>query len=225
MIFDKDQIITAMKYQLSSSQKKEKARLTSSLDLALDDLTMRLASVAMITSYSVDIAKGDRTADLRGSANDLRYIFELKFGSGANQGYLEWVDPKQFLLRYDSPVADQTQPTKYTVLESPDGFPRVKFDSPSSAASTLTVYYYTELTADNVNRARSSSVMVAGALAYFHGTRDGGRGERQYALFQNLAALAGSSNKFKRSRVTQFRMSKKNEDIMIAGRNVRNKRA
>lgn len=224
MIFDQAQIISAMGSQLTPAQRKQKGKVKSSLFLALDDLTMRLAQSSLLTSYEVAIAKGDRTVVLRGKASDLRYIFNLKFGSGENQGFLEWIDPEKFMKDFDNPAAGEGQPTRYTQLEAVDGFPKIKFDIPSSSASTLTVYYTSDLTADNINRARSSAVIVAGGLAYFHGVTST-LGMIQYRNFETLASLARASNDFKRPKSARFQVSKKDQQIMEAGRSIRNKRS
>ncbi len=224
MIFDKDTIIKGVKQQLSPSEKNKKEGINIALNLCLDDLTMRLASASMITSYTVSIAQGDRTANLTGESNDLRYIFGVKYGTGSSQGYLEYTDPTEFLKKYDSPTAGQSQPSRYTQLVSVDGFPQIKFNVPASAATTITVYFYSDVTSDNVHKARSSSTVVNGTIAYFHGIGST-KGKRYYEVFEHLAKLALASDSFKRPKDSRFIMSKADEDIKIVQLNFRGKRA
>lgn len=177
----------------------------------------------MLSSYTVDIAQGDRTADLRGSAEDLRYIFGVQFGTGESQGPLAYIGPTAFLKKYDSPIADQGLPTIYTELVSVDGFPQIKFDVPSSTATTITVYYYSEVTADNVHRVRSASTVVNGTLAYFYGIGSK-KGRPYYENFEHLAKLALSSDSFTRLKSSQFTTSQRDLGIHNVQSNFKRKR-
>lgn len=228
MPLDKGVIIKRAKMALYGADKNNTTGLELALASALDDLSMRLKSEAFITNYTETVASGSRTHTLTGQFNELKRIFALKLGDNIEQRVLEYVDPQQFLREHDRPDAVVTpsvgNPDKYTILDSNDGHPIVKFNLPLAQAETITVYHYVELTVNNVAASRSAAALVAGTIAYFCGIKnpllqnaDGTikrpSGSSYYTTFKELAALSRASDTFTPLKAKQFELSKQDKRI------------
>lgn len=208
MILDLTTITESVKDQLTEPNERADAnRITRAINNCLDDLAIRLITVGVLTSYSVTLAASSRSYTIRGEAADFHYLFAVKFGTSNEQGTLTYVDPGQFLLRYDNPSAVAGVPEYFTILTNDQGDPVVKFNCPTSASDTLVIYYSIDLTGNNVAQLRSGTAVIAGTLAWFWGIADGrvdkisgqyvaGRGERSYRIYLELTKLMRSSDHF-----------------------------
>ncbi len=228
MPLDKGVVIKRAKMALYGADKKNTTELELALASALDDLSMRLKSEAFITNYTETVPSGSRTHTLTGQFNELKRIFALKLGDGTEQRVLEYVNPQQFLREHDRPDAVVTpsvgNPNKYTILDSDDGHPIVKFNLPLAQAETITVYHYVELTVNNVAASRSAAALVAGTIAYFcgiknpllqnpDGTTKRPSGSSYYTEFKSLAALSRASDTFTPLETKEFELSKQDKRI------------
>lgn len=183
MILDLTTITSSIKDKLAPAEKADGPRLNRAINDCLDDLTDRLVSQSMLTSDTDTIAASTRTHTISGSADDLRYLFAVKYGTSDLEKTLEYVDPKEFLAKYDNPNAQAAVPSKYTILTSDAGDPVIKFNCPTSQSDTLTYYYVADTTANNLTQLRSGSAVVLGGLAWFWGPSDGGKGQESYRLY------------------------------------------
>jgi hypothetical protein len=166
----------------------------------------------MVKSYNVSITSSTREKTLTGNNNDLRYIYYLKIGSGDEQKTLKYRPPEVFIEKYDNPSAAADIPTYYTILESDDGSPTVKFNVPFAASDTLIVYYFSQTSLQNLSRFRSMTAVVACALAYFWGVASE-KGIVQYQLYEKLMNLTKESDKFNQRHDTKFTMNTFNEQV------------
>lgn len=224
MIFDKSQVLEGAKMTLSASDKKRTKHLNLALGLCLDDMCMRLKSTSFLENYTESLNAGDRTVTLYGANMDLRYIFHIKLLASSDKQPLDRVDPEQFLKDYDDPSAPRGEPHFYTVLASDQGYPIVKLDRPLQTDDTMTVYYFSDMTPDNITKARSIAAAVAGTLAYFHGTVEGD-GLTYYQRFEQLVQLARASDGFESHAPAGFRMSETDRNIYGNINTIRNRRS
>ena len=196
MPFDLSEVREDIRSQLSGAEKRAVKQIDIALGLCLDDLAMRMQGKATITNYTVSVAKSTRTVTLSGNNDDLQYLWILKWSTGDNQKVLNYVAPKRFMEDgYDNPGASANIPSYYTIMDSDDGMPTIKFNCPTSAADTLTVYYHRELTPQGIARLRHKTPIVLGTLAYFHGKGTEG-GEALYAQYREAVKLARESDPF-----------------------------
>ena len=223
MIFDETAVLKLVKVNLTAAQKTKTEGLRLSMACALDDLSMRLRSASGIKSYTVSVSANSREVTLRGEADDLRYIFALKIGSGDYERILKYRDPELFLEKYEDEDATADYAKYYTQITASDGFPVIRFSEPLAAAETLTVYYYVDVTPDNMVFMRSISAVVAGTLAYFHGV-DSERGIALYMQFKELAALARASDNFQPDRASPINLDRETRDIMAEQHSLRSAR-
>ncbi len=212
MIFDKASCLSLVKLALSVKDKKRTGDQELAMGGALDDLSLRLRSKSFLTSYDVTVADAARTKELRGDNDDLRGIFALKIGTGSTARVLEYRDPQQFLRTHDASDATAGKPNFFTILTASEGFPTVKFNIPLDGAETMTVYYYLELSPDNVSASRSIAAVTAGTLAYFYGIGEAA-GVPYYAQFVQLASLSRASDTFTPETSGVFRLSKEDQAI------------
>jgi len=212
MLFDSETVIDAMKAQMSPSEKRADKKISTSLISVLDDMSTRMRSIAMVKNYTVSLATSDRTKTLTGNNNDLSYVYYLKIGSGDDQKLVRYRPPERFIEQYDNPSANAGIPAFYTIFESDDGSPTIKFDVPLEASNSLLVYYFAQTSQQNISRFRSMSAVVAGALAYFWGVASE-KGAVQYALYKELMGLTKESDKFNQRHDTKFVMNKFNRDV------------
>ncbi len=223
MIFDKATVIAGIQDQLrSSADRSNLNKIERSLNFALDDYTLRLADSGLLTNYDISISAGDRTVSVPGENDDLKYLFIVKYGTGNDQKPLEFVDKKQFLRDYDNPNATAGTPRFFTMLSTTDGFPVLKFNVPALAATTITVYYWQDMTPENIGQTRSGVAIMAGGVAYFYGVLGGGAGE--YALFEKLAGLSKGSDHFLKKVEKKFNLNKFDRDVRVLQGQVRLKR-
>ncbi|MCK5612804.1 hypothetical protein KAR91_63615 [Candidatus Pacearchaeota archaeon] len=193
MIFDKASALKMVKVSMSAVDKRRSEDIELSMGVALDEMAMRMRSSAFVLSYTETLAAGERTKTLKGNNLDLRSIFALKLGSGSTQRVLEYRESQQFLRDHDDPSAGAGQPTFWTILVFSEGFPTIKVNVPEKSSETLTVYYYVDMTPDNVGVSRSISAVVSGTLAHFYGI-DSEKGVNNYQRFKELTALARASD-------------------------------
>ena len=193
MIFDKASAIKMVKVSMSAVDKRRSQDIELSMGVALDELAMRMRSEAFVLSYTETFAADARTKTLKGNNLDLRSIFALKLGTGSDQRVLEYRNAQQFLRDHDAPDTATGAPSLWTILVFEDGFPTIKVNVPLAKAETLTVYYYVDMTPDNVGVSRSIAAVVSGTLAHFYGI-DSEKGVPNYQRFKELAALAKGSD-------------------------------
>ena len=197
MILDLTTIKASVKDQLrTATEKADGKRITRAINNCLDDLSTRLVTKGMLTTYDVTVSASSRTYTIVGEANDLRYLFALKYGSGALQKGLTYVDPEEFIRKYDDPSAAVGVPKYFTILDNDAGDPVIKFNVPTSASDTLVIFYAIDYTSNNLNQLRSGSAVIAGVLAWFWGIADGGQGERSYLIYLELVKAMRSSDHF-----------------------------
>lgn len=223
MIFDKATVIAGIKDQLKPADKSKGKKIDRSLAFALDDYTLRLADSGLLTNYDVPVAANDRSVAIPGENDDLKYLFAVKYGTGDDQIVLTHVDKKQFLRDHDNPSAAAADPKFFMVLANDEGFPVVKFNVPALSATTMTVYYYPDMTAENLGQTRSGVAVMAGGVAYFYGIASE-VGVVQYALFEKLSALSKGSDHFLRGVEKTFGLSKFDRDVRVLQQQIRFKR-
>lgn len=212
MLFDLEAVQNSMKISMTAIDRRRSDHISLSLGLALDDLSMRLRSAAFLTSYEETVAANAREVTLRGNNDDLRAIFALQIGSGVDQRMMQYIERQQFLRDHNSATASAGQPSFFTILESTDGFPTVRFSLPLQAAETLKTYYYLELSPDNVSASRSIAAIVSLALGYFYGVDSPG-GQAHYARGKELTVLSRGSDSFTPDAIIPIRMSRENQSI------------
>ncbi len=223
MIFDKATVIAGIKDQLRSAADRGKLKkIERSLSFALDDYTLRLADSGLLTNYDVSISAGDRTVSIPGENDDLKYLFRVKYGTGDSQKTIDFVDKKQFLRDHDSPAATAGTPRVFTILSTTDGFPVLKFDVPALAATTITVYYWLDMTPENIGQTRSGAAITVGAVAWFYGPGSGGAAE--YAAYEELASLSRGSDHFLKKVEKRFGLNKFDRDVRVLQQQIRMKR-
>lgn len=223
MIFDKATVIAGIKDQLKPADKSKGKKIDRSLAFALDDYTLRLADSGLLTNYDVPVAANDRSVTISGENNDLKYLFAVKYGTGEDQIVLTHVDKKQFLRDYDDPSATAGDPKFFMILSNDEGFPVVKFNVPALDATTMTVYYWPDLTAENLGQSRSAVAPMTGAVAYFYGVTTE-IGAIQYALFEKLAGLSKGSDHFLKRVEKKFDLNKFDRDVRVLQGQIRLKR-
>lgn len=223
MIFDKKQVINGVKAALTTKQKARKRDIDLALGLCLDDMCMRLKSTSFLENTTESMVAGDRTVNLMGTNSDLRYIFQLKFVGSSTSVPLDRVDPEFFLKNFDDPNASRGEPTVYTVLSSDMGYPTIKLDKPLQKDDTLTVYYFADMTPDNITKARSVSAAVVGTLAWFHGIGSL-EGSSYYQRYEQLVMLARASDSFESNAPTGFTMSRTDKNIYAQIQTIRSRR-
>lgn len=225
MQFDKTTIVAGMKMAMAPVEKAKTAQINLSIALCLDDISMKLQSIGMMTSYDVTIAADTRTVTIDGSGSDMRNLYALKYGTGNDQKVLIYVEPRQFMAKYDNPSQAAGTPAYFTILESSEGYPVVKFDVPALSATTMTVYYFMDYHEGNMGYGRSAVAIVAGSLAWFWGIADGGKGQNYYERYKELLASMRAADTFLPKETSMFTMSKADRDIrgvirtIVQGRN------
>lgn len=212
MFFSVTQVLDLVKISLSVADKKRTKQMRLAMGAALDELSMRLKSKSFITSYSTSLAAATREETLRGENDDLRYLFALKIGTGSQERVLDYKDPNTFLQDYDDADIPAAYPNFFTIIKSSDGYPTIRLSAPLSTAETLVVYYYKDITPDNVSFARSIAAVAVGTKAYFFGLETEA-GERAYSHFRELAALARASDSFLSEDPTEILLSRQDRVI------------
>jgi len=212
MQFDKTQALALMKMGMSSADKRRTADHTLAMGAALDDLATRLQSDSYVTSYTVSATANDRDLQLRGNNNDLHSIFAIKMGEDAEQRVLDYVPKKRFLKDYDDPSTTAAAPAKYTQISSEEGYPIIRFDCPPETAEELTVYYWSQMNADNISAARSITAVVLGTKAWFYGVETD-RGIVLYEQFKAAVRVARESDDFHGKPTSEFQLSRQDQLI------------
>jgi len=211
MPFDKMTAIIQVKQNLPDPADQNRTMdIEQSMSMALADLSARLRSQAYMTYYTDTVAAGDRTYTVEGEYKEAKRIFAIKLGSGTTERVLEYDDPQQFLRSSDSSATTGGSPTRYTILNSVDGFPVLKFNCPLSGAEIITIYHFVEFTVDNIAMVKCSSAVIVGTLAYFCGIATPAiykydpisqsnvvkrpSGEKYYAAFEKLVKLSRAAD-------------------------------
>jgi hypothetical protein len=189
MILSKADILSAAKDSFSQIDSLKGARWERALMLAVDDMATRMRSRSLIRSYTQTLSANTRTVTLSGESDDLRFIWCMKLGAGDNERVLDYQDPEAFLQDYDSSTAEAGHPTKYTVLKQEDGFPVIKLESPLSESEDLLVYYWYNLTTEEVVALRSITALVLATQAFFSGLQTP-EGQGLYNGYAELVKLA-----------------------------------
>lgn len=240
--FDARTAIAQAKMALPEQSDRNRTReLNVALSMALADLSDRLRSQSYLTSDTDSIASGSRTHVIKGKYQDAKRIFALKLGSGVEERVLEFVDPQEFLRTYDSSVAPAGNPVKYTILNSSGGFAEIKFASPLSGTETLTVYYFTEFTPDNIALVKCTQAVVAGTVAYFCGVATGAiykydpiaqanvlkrpSGKDYYEAFEKQAKLSRAADSYTPYAPIQKELSIQDKNIMGTLKNIQRGRS
>ncbi len=219
MIFDYESCMDLVKIPLKSSDRRRTAALKLAMGAALDELAMRLRSKSYLSSYEVTVAADAREKTLTGENNDLRQIFALTLGSGANYRVMIYRDPQRFLRDHNDPQASARRPGYWTQLVASGGAPTVRFSAPLSEAETLKVYYFQDMTTENISAARSISVVSQGTLAYFKGVGEPD-GINYYKSFHELAALSRAADTFTPEVQTTMPISREDKTIRRTVRNI-----
>lgn len=224
MQFDKTMVIDAVKNMLSASEKAKKNDIEFALSLCLDDLSLRLKSDGFLSSYTKTTS--DQELVLKGDNMNLNSIYAIVISSGSTKRTLQYLDQKKFLRDYESNSSNLTAgvPEYWTQLASDDGgFPKIKFERPLSAEATLTIYFFEDVTPDNITRGRAVSPIVNGTLGYFFGINST-KGMGYYQVFEHMVPLMKASDKFNADPESSFELNKL--DITVKGiqRNFRGRR-
>ena len=224
MQFDKEAVLGAVKSQLGPVEKAQKSNLEFSLALALDDLNLRLNSDSFLDTYTETLSSGDQEINLQGKNLDLRHIYALMISSGDTKRLLTFKDQKVFLRDFESDNQISAGiPEYYTQLTSEDGFPTIRFERVLNASATLTVYYYTGMTDDNLAKARTLSPIVNATLAYFFGITSQ-KGVNYYAIYKNLSELMRSQDKFLNDNDSSIELNILDKNVKDIQRGYRNRR-
>lgn len=224
MIFDKATVEQGVKLGMSPTDKSRQGDIELAMILCLDDLANKLKSKSHLLNYTESVAVSDRTINLTGNNNDLKFIFALKYQTGELQKLMDYVDQKKFLTNFDNPSATAGTPSRFTILDSDEGFPTVKFNVPADAATTLTVYYYPDITPDNISAGRSAGMIVMGTKAYFYGVETE-RGSILYQNYKELVMGTRGSDHFMAQPSKRFEMSQIDQNIRTVRQNLLDKRA
>jgi len=223
MILDKAKILNLVKGWLTATERKNTAKIELALLSALDDMSMRIKTSALITKYEEPITSGTREKVIKGQNKDLRDIFYIKIGSGSGQKVLEARPLDVFLKNYDKPSATSGIPEYYTVSYSDDGYPVVKFDVPFESDDTMEIYYFLRANTALIKRFRSSAAVAHCTLAYFYGSNS----ENfigPYSTYKGLMVLARESDS-QRARVkSKFVSSDHDTNVNIEAKNLSSKR-
>lgn len=212
MSFDVAQVIDDVKSQLTTAEADNSKKINTALGLCLEDLTTRMQSDGMLVSDTDSVTAGTRSHTVTGEKKDVRYIYVLKWGTGDDQKVLYYKPPKYFLEKYDNPSQSTGIPTYYTVLLNDIGNPIIKFDCPTSATDTLTVYYFKNATPQTIGRFRSEIVLVMGTLAYFYG-RTTEKGKVLYEDYKEAVKLAREADPFLAQIDAKFQMCKYDREV------------
>lgn len=167
MILDKASIVQGVKANLAPTDRARAADIDIAFNLCLDDLSTRLIAEGYLSSYTEAVTASAREVTLRGESDDLSYIFALKWSTERKP--MEFCGREDFLRLNDDPNAESGRPTIWTNLGMVDGFPTVKFNCPVSSALDLLVYYFADMTADNIKNLKFGSLIVDGTTANFLG--------------------------------------------------------
>jgi len=231
MPFDAMTAINQVKQNLPDEADKNRTRdIEQSMSMALADLSSRLRSQAYMTYYTETVAAAARTFIVEGQYGDAKRIFAIKLGSGTTERVLEYDDPQQFLRSdSDSSAATAGRPTRYTILNSVDGNPVLKFNCPLVASETITIYHFVEFTVDNIAMVKCSSAVVVGTLAYFCGISTPAiykydpisqsnvvkrpSGEKYYQAFEKLVKLSKAADTATPYVSNQFELSGQDKNI------------
>ena len=224
MILDKSIVEQGVKLGMSSTDKARQEDIELAMILCLDDLANKLKSKSHMLNYDVTVSVDDRTKTLTGNNNDLKYIFAIKYGTGTEQVLMTYIDQKKFFVNYDSPSATSGTPSVFTILSSSEGFPIVKFNVPADSATTMTVYYYPDITPDNISFGRSAGMIVVGTKAYFYGIETD-RGNNLYQQYKELVMGSRAGDHFMDRPGRRFEMSQADQDIRTVIKNIKNLRS
>ncbi len=169
MLMTLEEVKLQIRDQLDPAERKDANRIDRAIKLAVDEISQRYKPIALLKSYDITVAANTREVVIAGESDDIDEIAFLKFGTGALEDDMEYIPPNRFIEEYDDPSEAAGVPTKFTILESDDGRPKVKFDCPTATQDTLLVYYSSVLTPNKVERVKSATVLVYMSLKHFWG--------------------------------------------------------
>jgi len=212
MQFDKAQAINLIKLGMTPGEKRRNDDIELAMGAALDDISTRLQSDSFVTSYTVSATANDRDLQLRGGHDDLHSIFAIKMGTGTDQRVLTYVPKMRFLQDHDDPSASSAKPAYYTQISAEEGFPIIRFNTPPESAETLTVYYWSNINAENISSARSITAVALGTKAWFYGIQDE-RGAVLYHKFEQAVKMAREADSFHGSSTSEFQLSRQDQEI------------
>ena len=215
MIFDKAKIIAGIKNGLTANQKKQTQKIEGAIDLALNDMSLRMKDDGTLKKDSETLSVDQQEVTLKGSNLDLMNIYGVVItDSDGAVSVLDWHDRDKYLRD----VATDTNrtaglPISFTQLEAEEGYPILTFDRAMSKAGTLDVYYVPEVTSSTAHKLRAGAPLVNFSLAYFFGPDSlGGRG--YYAIGKELIQKAKGKSRFVQDDTkSQFVMSKDDKEI------------
>lgn len=223
MILDKAQIIKLVQLDLTPVDAKNLSRIETALAGALEEMGLRLHTANMLKSYTETVTAGDREITLYGENQDLYSLFALKMGTGADERVLTYREKLKFIHDHDSSSATADLPTIFTILGSTDGKPNVKFDCPASATETLTVYYFPDMSSENLAMARSATALATGTVAYFKG-RNTPEGLPYYEQFKELTQLARGSQEMFDRQYYELHLNKEDASIRSVVKTIQTRR-
>jgi len=214
MLFNKDAALKLMQVSMAPADKARTGDQNVAMVGALDDLSMRLRSMGFLTSYEETVASGSRSHTAKGSNEDIRSIFAVKIGSGTEQVVLDYIPPKEFIAKYDSPETTAAMPTVFTIESSTDGFPNLKFDCPLASDETIKIWYFRGIVPENVALSKSLAAVAVGSLAYFYGTQSA-VGQPYYQQFQMLAKLSRDTDDYMAKMTTEIPLNRADHEIRL----------
>lgn len=224
MLFDYQQVFDATADQIKTAgEVVQPQKLERAIGLCLDDFTTRLSSRGFLASYQDTVDAAARTFTATGEAMDMKNIYLVRLGlNGAWEKPLTYRSPERIFSEDETGSQVAGTPSKYTILTSVDGWPLLRFNCELSEAMTIEVYYFVQMTPQNITRMRSQAVIVMGAAAYYLGITKNGAGF--YSAYQELSALARATDDFRAQGSKQFEMNEDDKDFRQCARDIQLRR-
>jgi hypothetical protein len=223
MRLSKDDVIKLASLSLDAAAKKRQADLELALNGALDELSASLSAAGLLNSYDVALAANTRTTTLVGETNDLRYIHYIKINTTDHVRLLEYKELDYFLHTYDDPAAVADYANHYTITGATDGFPTIKLSCPLLVGETLTVYYFPDLSLNNISLVKSTSILANGTLAYFFGVGSQ-EGWGYYRTFTNSISKLIGAQRFRQPNPKELRLSAEDRAIRATVKSIARER-
>jgi len=224
MYFDKSVVIEAVKEKLPTKERNNVRAIEMALLLCLDDMSMKLKSDALMASKTESVAALAQSFVFYGDNVNLDSIFSITITVGDTSQVLQFVDQKAYLRDYETQSITNGVPAVYTILASEFGSPTIKFERKLSDAGTITVYYFKDLTTDNIASMRSVTPFVMGTLGYFYGPATD-QGNAYLGTFYRLVHGLKADDKFIRSNSTSVELSYHDKQVRLVQQSLRNRRS
>lgn len=212
MILDKTQIIKQAKIEMTPVMAKNADLIETALVSALEDLCLRMKPIGLFTNYVDQLSTGTYEKALEGENEDLHSIYAIKVGDGTEKIVADYVEKLQFLNDYDPANATAGVPTKWTIINSSDQFPIVRFNCPAGSDLRLEVYHFKDADPSNIAVARSGVALVTGLLTYAYG-RATEQGIAYLASFKELCALSRGGEEYLKRNYHQIVMNREDRAI------------